>query len=121
MAHFARVDEHNVVQQVIVVNNETLENKEFPESEQIGRDFLSTLELPEGVWYQCSYNKNFRGNFPGKGYIYDSSKDVFISPKPYPSWTLNSKFLWEPPVPMPSDPNNLYEWNESAQKWQLDL
>jgi hypothetical protein len=76
MAHFARID-NNVVQQVIVVNNETLENKEFPESEPIGIAFCKSLFGEETEWLQTSYNSNFRGRYAGLGMIYDPIADEF--------------------------------------------
>ena len=80
MAHFAQVKD-NVVQQVIVVNNEVLENKEFPESEAIGIAFCKSLYGEDTEWLQCSYNKQFRGIYPGIGLIYDSELDVFKYPE----------------------------------------
>lgn len=65
MAHFAKIDD-GIVSQVIVVNNETLNNLEFPESEKIGQDFISSLGL-DGTWKQTSYNANFRGKYAGIG------------------------------------------------------
>jgi hypothetical protein len=77
MAHFARI-ENNIVQQVIVVNNEILENKEFPESEPIGIAFCKSLYGENTEWLQTSYNANFRGAFAGMGTQYDSETDIFI-------------------------------------------
>jgi hypothetical protein len=76
MAHFARID-NNVVQEVIVVNNETLENKEFPESEPIGIAFCKSLFNEETKWLQTSYNANFRGKYAGVGDTYDPATDTF--------------------------------------------
>jgi hypothetical protein len=76
MAHFARV-ENNIVREVIVVNNEVLENKPFPESEAIGIAFCKSLYGEDTEWLQCSYNKNFRGRYPGNGSIYDPELDEF--------------------------------------------
>ena len=81
MAHFAKV-ENNSVTQVIVVNNETLENKEFPESEVIGIAFCQSLFGEDTQWLQTSYNGKFRGQFAGVGMTYDSVKDEFVSPDP---------------------------------------
>jgi hypothetical protein len=79
MAHFAKV-ENNSVTQVIVVNNETLENKEFPESEKIGIEFCQSLFGSDTHWLQTSYNGKFRGRFAGVGFTYDKDKDEFIAP-----------------------------------------
>ena len=76
MAHFAQV-ENNIVQQVIVVNNEVLENKPFPESEAIGIVFLKSLYGEDTNWLQSSYNGNFRGRFAGTGMMYDEELDKF--------------------------------------------
>lgn len=79
MAHFAKV-ENNVVKQVIVVNNEVLENKPFPESEAIGIAFCKSLYGADTEWLQTSYNSNFRGTYAGPGMIYDSELDIFTTP-----------------------------------------
>ena len=79
MAHFARV-ENNIVREVIVVNNEVLENKSFPESEPIGIAFCKSLYGANTEWLQCSYNENFRGTYPGFGMIYDPELDIFTIP-----------------------------------------
>jgi hypothetical protein len=79
MAHFAKV-ENNVVKQVIVVNNEVLENKPFPESEAIGIAFCKSLYGADTEWLQTSYNANFRGTYAGSGMIYDSELDIFTTP-----------------------------------------
>ena len=76
MAHFAQVKD-NVVQQVVVVNNDVLENKPFPESEPIGIAFCKSLYGEDTEWLQTSYNKTFRGRYAGTGSIYDPIKDEF--------------------------------------------
>jgi hypothetical protein len=78
MAHFARV-ENNVVREVIVINNEVLENKPFPESEAIGIAFCKSLYGADTEWLQTSYNANFRGSYAGSGMIYDELNDIFTS------------------------------------------
>jgi len=79
MGHFARL-ENNVVRQVVVVNNDTLENKEFPESENVGVSFCQSLFGNDTTWKQTSYNSNFRGRFAGAGMTYDPVKDEFVLP-----------------------------------------
>lgn len=79
MAHFAQMN-GNTVGQVIVVNNEVLENKEFPESESIGIAFCKSLFGEDTDWKQTSYNGKFRGRFAGAGMIYDPDKDEFVVP-----------------------------------------
>jgi hypothetical protein len=76
MAHFARI-ENNIVREVIVVNNEVLENKPFPESEPIGIAFCKSLYGEDTEWLQTSYNANFRGRYAGTGMIYDPELDEF--------------------------------------------
>ena len=79
MAHFARV-ENNIVREVIVINNEVLENKSFPESEPIGIAFCKSLYGAETEWLQTSYNANFRGAYAGSGMLYDPVLDIFTTP-----------------------------------------
>jgi hypothetical protein len=78
MAHFARV-ENNIVREVIVINNEVLENKPFPESEAIGIAFCKSLYGADTEWLQTSYNANFRGSYAGAGMVYDELNDIFTS------------------------------------------
>ena len=80
MAHFAKI-ENGVVRQVIVVNNEVLENKSFPESEPIGIAFCKSLYGSDTDWLQTSYNSNFRGTYAGSGMTYDSAIDEFKYPE----------------------------------------
>lgn len=116
MAHFAQLDENNVVQQVIVIANEDCGGGEFPSSEAPGQEFIATLGLG-GVWKQTSYNNNFRKRYAGIGYSYDEVNDVFISPRPYASWNLNSEFDWEAPIPMPTE-GGPWMWSEEAGNWE---
>jgi hypothetical protein len=76
MAHFAKV-ENGIVDQVIVVNNETVNDLPFPDSEPIGQEFIASLNL-DGTWLECSYNNNFRGVFPGTGFTWDGTN--FVAP-----------------------------------------
>jgi hypothetical protein len=79
MAHFVRV-ENNIVREVIVINNEVLENKPFPESESIGIAFCKSLYGTDTEWLQTSYNANFRGTYASSGMIYDPELDIFKNP-----------------------------------------
>lgn len=103
MAHFAKLDDNNIVQQVLVVDNENILNPETnEENESIGIDFCKSLLGEETNWKQTSYNGSFRKNFAGYGYTYDSSRDAFIPPKPYDSWILNEDDCqWYAPLPKP--------------------
>ena len=80
MAHFAEMN-GNTVGQVIVVNNDVLENKPFPESEPIGIAFCQSLYGADTQWKQTSYNGSFRGRYAGAGMTYDPVKDEFVAPE----------------------------------------
>tara|TARA_Y100000310_G_C20444132_1_gene697509 strand:+ start:487 stop:795 length:309 start_codon:yes stop_codon:yes gene_type:complete len=98
MSHFAEIKD-GVVQRVIVAE------QDFINSGLVGDTFN---------WVQTSYNNNFRNKFAGVGDTYDKVNDVFIEPQPYPSWTLDSNYAWQPPIPRPG--GNL-RWNENTQTW----
>ena len=117
MAHFAKLDQNNLVIEVNVVNNDDIQNLPFPESEPVGIEFLTNWSNGYTNWKQTSYNANFRKNFAGIGYTYNPEIDAFVPPKPYSSWLLNvEKALWESPIPYPSD-GKPYQWNEESQQW----
>ena len=116
MAHFAELDENNTVLQVIVVHNNELLDGET-ESEAKGVGFCSTL-FGHTNWVQTSYNSNIRKQFAAAGYTYDSDKDIFVAPAPYPSWSLDDNSDWQDPTPIPED-DNKYSWNEDTQSWDL--
>lgn len=80
MAHFARISNQNIVEEVNVISNEDCGNFEFPESEPVGQAFIASLGIP-GVWKQTSYNGNFRGTYAGIGYTYDEELDTFVAPE----------------------------------------
>jgi hypothetical protein len=105
MAHFAEILE-GVVQRVIVVHN----NHEA-EGAKFCKDLLG------GEWLQCSYNNRIRKQFPGRGYTYNSTADVFIAPQPFASWTLDSNHDWQPPTAMPVVEGKIYFWNETQLEW----
>jgi len=114
MAHFAKLDENNQVLAVHVLNNEVI-TIDGIESEQAGIDFLTSLHGHLN-WKQTSYNSNIRKNYAGIGYTYDESRDAFIPPRPFESWTLNEDICdWEPPITMPTD--GLYNWDEESLSW----
>jgi hypothetical protein len=115
MAHFSKIDENNKVVQVVVVSNEITTPDGVNESEQLGIDFLYS-QYGGGVWKQTSYNNNIRKRFTGIGYDYNEGDDVFISPKPYPSWSLDASHDWQPPIPKPEGD---YFWKESNQSWAV--
>lgn len=128
MAHFAQIDENNVVLTVVVVPND----QEFR-----GQEYLSEDLNLDGTWLKTSYNtlkgvyyknretgeidedqsKAFRKNYAVVGFTYDEQRDAFIPPKPYPSWTFNEESCWwDSPVPMPE--NGVWSWNEELQQWE---
>ena len=126
MAHFAKI-ENGIVEEITVVANE---------QEHRGQDFLANDCGLGGTWVQCSYNHNIRKQFPGIGYSYDSSADVFISPQPFPSWSLDDNYEWQPPTSMPEgswtdklpgilEPDHPdmeqspYRWDEDSLTWVL--
>ena len=115
MAHFAELDENNVVLQVIVVHNNELIDSEGNENEAKGVQFCNSL-FGHTNWIQTSYNNNIRKQFAGTGYTYDEVNDVFVSPQPFPSWSLDDSFDWQPPTAMPDD-DKKYFWNEETQSW----
>ncbi len=80
MAHFAKLDENNVVLDVLVVSNDALGNLPFPESEPVGVEFMRSL-FPDTNWKQTSYNASFRGCYAGIGYTYNAESDEFIPPQ----------------------------------------
>lgn len=115
MAHFAQIDQNNVVTQVIVVhNNELMDNG--VESEAKGIAFCQSL-FPGTNWKQTSYNANMRKNYAGIGFTFDAGRDAFIPPQPFSSWVLNEQTCrWDAPVPMPQDGKN-YRWDEPTVSW----
>lgn len=117
MAHFAKLDENNIVIDVIVVHNNELLDILGNEIEIKGIQFLIGWSGGYTNWKQTSYNSTFRKNYAGIGYSYDSIRDAFIPPQPYPSWTLNEDICqWDPPVPIPDLVNNYY-WDEPTLSW----
>jgi len=131
MAHFAELksmtdptgftsDTHQVVQRVVVVGNDiaagggTLgDNDMHVDGETWCANFFKG-----GSWKQTSYNHNFRKQYCGKGFIYDSSKDKFLSPQPYQSWALDGNDDWQAPVTYPTDTTDkIIEWDEPNLRW----
>lgn len=119
MAHFAKLDDNNIVLEVNVVANAVVNDLSFPNSEPLGVAFLTQWSGGHTNWKQTSYTASFRKNYAGSGYTYDPVLDAFIAPKPYPSWLLNtSTCQWEAPIPYPNDGKG-YVWNETTQSWVL--
>ena len=117
MASFAKIGLNSKVIEVLSIVNEVLHDANGVEQEVIGIDFLTKL-TGYPLWVQTSYNNNFRKQYAGIDFTYDVSKDIFIRPQPYPSWTLDSDNEWISPVPYPEDENR-YIWNEESLNWQV--
>jgi hypothetical protein len=116
MAHFAKIDENNLVTQVVVVDNRDTSDSSGVEREHIGAAHLE--KILGGTWRQTSYNGNFRKNYAGIGYTYDSVRNAFIPPKPFNSWQLDEQTCqWTAPQPYPQD-GQMYSWNENTASWQ---
>ena len=122
MAHFAQIDDNNVVTQVIVVANSDTADANGVEKEHIGAAFCE--KLFGGTWKQTSYNGSIRKNYAGIGYTYNAGIDAFVPPKPFASWVLdNDTAQWNAPVAMPADagtgePPKRYTWDESTTSWK---
>jgi hypothetical protein len=123
MAHFAKLDENNVVIDVNVVTEDDILHLPFPESEAVGVEFLTNWSGGYTNWKQTSYNRNFRKNYAHIGGKYDPDLDAFIEPQPFPSWKLNLyTCIWEPPVACPESRDNPlpgvdFVWNEYTLSW----
>ena len=131
MAHFAKLDANNIVEQVIVVSNDDTTTDAGVESDSIGVAFCQKLTGTDTNWKQTSYNGNMRGNYAGIGFTYMTgvrtlgvgSTDIFIDPQPYPSWSIGiNTAQWYPPTPPGDAPaltnaertaGKIYSWNES--------
>jgi hypothetical protein len=114
MAHYAFLDENNIVTQVIVGRNEN----EVVDGISDWESYYGNLHGQRCV--RTSYNGNIRKNYAGIGYSYSDELDAFIPPKPFPSWILNEEICqWEPPIAYPGDKENIYSWNEENQTWDL--
>ncbi len=113
MAHFAQLDDNNIVLNVYPVSNEILD---LENEEESGIDFLIEWSGGHTYWKQTSYNANFRKNYAGIGFTYDEARDAFIPPKPFPSWSLDENLCqWVPPTPRPID--GFWYWSESELDW----
>jgi hypothetical protein len=129
MAHYARININtNIVEKVIVAEDDLINT--FPDA---NRWIKTSYNTHGGIHYDPitgnpseDQSKALRKNFASVGYTYDQTKDAFIPPKEYASWTLNETTCnWEAPIPRPEltqeqiDNNNYYKWNEENQTWDL--
>lgn len=116
MAHFAKLNENNIVIDVNSVHNNELLDENGNESEAKGIAFLVAWSGGYTNWKQTSYNATFRKNYAGIGYTYQADIDAFVPPKPYASWTLDANAQWQAPVAMPTD-GAMYSWDEATTSW----
>jgi hypothetical protein len=126
MAHFCKLDENNIVTQVIVVSNDDIKDTNGIEVEEIGVAFCKKLLGADTNWKQTSYNNNFRKRYAGIGMQYNEEFDSFIHAQPHPSWILNPTTLeWESPIPVPKvdedkKKTHFYLWDENTLSWNLE-
>jgi len=123
MAHFAQLDENNIVINVIVIHNNELLDENGNESEEKGIRFCKDHYGEETRWVQTSYNNTFRKWYAGIGWSYNQELDAFIEPQPFSSWTLNEELcIWEAPIPIPEDhmDGKIYHWDEDIKEWVFD-
>lgn len=123
MAHFAKLDDNNIVLRVHVLDNDKITDENGDEVEALGVAFLTSL-YGHSNWKQASYNGNIRKRYPTRGYKYHADIDAFMQPQPFASWTINSDKEWEAPLPVPElteqeiAENKIYFWDE--QEYQAD-
>ena len=120
MAHYAFLDSNNIVVQVIVGVDETVTQDDngtpVGGSSVAWETFYAAQPWNEGLsCKRTSYNNNIRKQYAGVGFTYDAVNDVFVAPKPFPSWTLDSNHDWQPPVARPAE--GMWSWNEDTQAW----
>ena len=119
MAHYAFLNENNVVTEVITGVDENiiqtdLDGTQVGGSSEAWEEFYGNFRGQ--ICKRTSYNNNYRGKFASIGYTYDITNDVFIAPQPYQSWTLDENFNWQAPTPKPTGGKS-YSWNELNQIW----
>jgi hypothetical protein len=120
--HFAEIDGNNIVKRVIVAEQDFIDSGAVGDSSNW---IQTSYNTGGGVHYAPNSNEPddgvaLRKNFAGIGYTYDSDKDAFYQPQPYPSWLLNEDSCqWESPIPRPDD-DKRYKWNEENQSWDLE-
>jgi hypothetical protein len=127
MAHFVKLNENNVViKGVVIANNVSTSNGSLGENDMHpdGEAYCRKLfKDPNGKWKQTSYNHKFRKQYASNGFVYDENADLFISPKPFPSWILDNNFDWQPPISKPDilelNGTPIYpEWDEENTQWK---
>lgn len=122
MAHYAFLDENNIVIQVITgvdenVSQTDLDGTQVGGSSEAWENFYASRPWFAGLrCKRTSYNGNMRKQYAGIGYTYDAINDVFISPRPYASWSLDDNFDWQAPIPMPTE--GRWYWDEDSLSWK---
>ena len=127
MAHYAQLDENNIVTQVIVVSNDDCTDANGNEVEEIGIAFCKKLLGEDTNWKQTSYNNNIRVRYAGIGYSYNEELDAFVTPQPFESWVFDTETVdWVSPIgPAPEltdeeiETYSWYVWNEENGEWDL--
>jgi hypothetical protein len=123
MAHYALLDENNIVINVITGVDENILQTDLDGTQVGGSSEAWETFYATRPWFNAtsckrtSYNNTIRKQYAGVGYSYDPVNDVFIAPQPYPSWSLDDNFDWQAPTPMPTD-GKVYTWNESELNWE---
>jgi hypothetical protein len=130
MAHFAEIDSNNIVLRVVVIDNNDVNASGGDQSVGAEEKVKSIVPFTTGIrWVQTSYNNNFRKQYAGIGYTFDSVKDKFISPQPFASWSLDANDDWQAPVAYPTvttygapnengvSPRYRIAWDEAGQRW----
>ena len=120
MAHFAELDNSNIVTRVVVVGNDvtTAAGPLGTNDMHVDGETWCVNFFKGGNWKQTSYNNNFRKQYAGKGYTFDAAKNKFISPQPFESWALDGNDDWQAPVTYPTDTTDKHiSWDEAGQKW----
>jgi len=120
MAYFAKLDDNNVVVEVISVNDSEIKDADGNESEEIGIQWCRNWSGGWQNWKQTSFNARIRKNFAGIGSFYDHQRDAFIPAKPFNSWILDEeKYNWKAPIEQPEDVEGyIWVWDELSVKWR---
>lgn len=120
MAHYAKIGLNNRVEQVTVIDNSIVTDKNGIEHEKLGEVYLQKL-TGYPFWKKTSYTGKIRKNYASVGMIYDEERDAFYTPQPYPSWVFDEELcMYRSPVPHPADKTKPYSWDENTQSWIAD-
>ena len=122
MAYFAKLDENNIVVQVISVSNAEILDADGNESEQVGIEWCRKWSGGHAKWIQTSFNRRIRKNFAALGNKYDKERDAFIPVQPFESWKLNEETCnWESPIPYPEQEKGTFYWDEGLKNWVKEV